>query len=48
MLPKELLAFRRAITAAANETLSVMGEHDDLVIAVALVCWWVGVWEVAL
>jgi len=41
-LVKELQNFRVKITAAANETLEAWreGDHDDLVLAVALACWW--------
>ena len=44
-LTSELRAFRRAFTNAGNETLSGVGEHDDMVIGVALCCWWAGVRE---
>jgi hypothetical protein len=41
-LLEELLAFRVKITAAAQETFAAgrHGEHDDLVLAVALAIWW--------
>jgi hypothetical protein len=41
-LVRELQAFQIRITAAANETFGTwrQGEHDDLVLAVALACWW--------
>ncbi len=41
MLVRELENFRVKITAAANETFGAWreGQHDDLVIAVALACW---------
>ena len=41
LLRAELLNFRVKITAAANETFGAWreGEHDDLVLAVALACW---------
>lgn len=43
-LRKELAAFRVKITAAANETFGAWreGDHDDLVLAVGLACWWKG------
>jgi hypothetical protein len=39
---RELQQFQVKITAAANETFGVWrdGQHDDLVLAVALACWW--------
>jgi hypothetical protein len=42
LLVKELLAFQVKITAAANETFEAWRErdHDDLVLATALACWW--------
>lgn len=40
-LTQELLNFRVTITASANETFGAgrRGEHDDLVLALALACW---------
>jgi hypothetical protein len=52
VLYRELQNFRVKITAAANETFGAWreGEHDDLVLAVALAAWvgehcWVGPWD---
>jgi hypothetical protein len=40
VLVQELLNFRVRITEAANETFGAgEGEHDDIVLAVALACW---------
>ncbi len=39
-LLRELQAFQRQITESGNATFEGVGEHDDLVIAVALACWW--------
>lgn len=41
VLKKELANFKVKITAAANETFGAWreGQHDDLVLAVALACW---------
>jgi hypothetical protein len=41
-LVRELQNFQVKITAAANETFGVWrdGQHDDLVLAVALASWW--------
>jgi hypothetical protein len=41
-LVRELQQFQVKITAAANEAFGVWreGQHDDLVLAVALACWW--------
>lgn len=41
-LVQELLNFRLAITPAGHETFGAWrhGQHDDLVLAVALACWW--------
>ncbi|HEY7309267.1 MAG TPA: hypothetical protein VH643_07930 [Gemmataceae bacterium] len=41
-LVRELQNFQVKITAAANETFGVWrdGQHDDLVLAVGLACWW--------
>jgi hypothetical protein len=40
LLAKELLDFRLKITPAANEIFEArQGAHDDLVLAVALACW---------
>ncbi len=39
-LQVELLAFQRRITARGHDAFQGVGEHDDLVIAVALACWW--------
>jgi hypothetical protein len=41
-LVKELLAFKVKITAAAHETFESWRkrDHDDLVLATALACWW--------
>jgi hypothetical protein len=38
----KLRAFERRFTARGNETLDGAGEHDDLVIAAALIAWWAG------
>ncbi len=42
LLVRELQNFQVRITAAANETFGTWrdGQHDDLVLAVALACWW--------
>jgi hypothetical protein len=42
VLVRELQQFQVKITAAANETFGVWreGQHDDLVLAVALASWW--------
>lgn len=42
VLRRELGNFKIKITAAANETFGAWreGEHDDLVLAVAMACWW--------
>jgi hypothetical protein len=42
VLVRELQQFQVKITAAANERFGVWrdGQHDDLVLAVALACWW--------
>ncbi len=37
---RELQAFQRRITEHGNNAFEGVGEHDDLVIAVALACWW--------
>jgi hypothetical protein len=44
LLARELLNFQVKITATAHDTYGAWreGTHDDLVLAVALVCWWVG------
>jgi hypothetical protein len=40
-LVQELLNFRVVITEAANETFGASsGEHDDIVLAVSLACWY--------
>ncbi len=39
-LQRELLAFQRRITESGNTAFEGVGQHDDLVIAAALVCWW--------
>jgi len=41
-LVRELQNFQVKITAAANETFGTWrdGQHDDLVLAVAMACWW--------
>jgi hypothetical protein len=41
-LVHELQQFQVKITASAHETFGVWraGQHDDLVLAVALACWW--------
>ncbi len=39
-LQVELQAFQRRITARGHDAFQGIGEHDDLVIAVALACWW--------
>ena len=36
---RELQAFQRRITARGYSAFGGVGEHDDLVIAVALICW---------
>ncbi len=38
-LTLELRAFERTVTRHANEQFEGRGQHDDLVIACALVCW---------
>ncbi len=45
ILINELLNFEVKITAPANDTYGAWreGTHDDLVLAVAMVCWWVSV-----
>ena len=42
ILVRELENFRVKITAAAHETFGAWreGQHDDLVLAAALACWW--------
>jgi hypothetical protein len=42
VLVRELQQFQVKITVAAHETFGVWrdGQHDDLVLAVALACWW--------
>jgi len=44
-LVNELLNFQVKVTAAANDVYGAWreGTHDDLVLAVALTCWWVSV-----
>ncbi len=37
---REFLAFQRQITESGHDAFEGVGEHDDLVIAVALACWW--------
>ncbi len=37
---RELQAFQRRITESGHCAFEGVGEHDDLVIAVALACWW--------
>ncbi len=39
-LLRELQAFQRRITERGDNTFEGVGSHDDLVIAVALACWW--------
>ena len=39
-LQVELLAFQRRITEHGHDAFEGVGAHDDLVIAVALACWW--------
>ncbi len=39
-LQVELQAFQRRITESGHDAFQGVGEHDDLVIAVALACWW--------
>ncbi len=39
-LQVELQAFQRRITERGHDAFQGVGEHDDLVIAVALACWW--------
>jgi hypothetical protein len=42
LLMRELQQFQVKITAYANETFGALGggQHDDMVIALALACWW--------
>jgi len=42
LLRQELLNFRVKISAAAHDTYGAWreGQHDDLVLATALACWW--------
>ena len=40
VLQRELQAFQRRITLTGHSAFEGVGQHDDLVIAVALVCWW--------
>ena len=37
---REFLAFQQRITDCGNNAFEGVGSHDDLVIAVALACWW--------
>ncbi len=37
---RELQAFQRRITESGHSAFQGVGEHDDLVIATVLVCWW--------
>ena len=37
---RELQAFQRRIAERGHDAFEGVGEHDDLVIAVALACWW--------
>ncbi len=48
-LVRELQNFQVRITASAHETFGVWrdGQHDDLVLAVALACWWAEHWPSA-
>ncbi len=39
-LVRELRAFKRTIASPRHASFAGAGEHDDLVIAVALVVWW--------
>ncbi len=39
-LQVELQAFQRRITDRGHDAFEGVGSHDDLVIAVALACWW--------
>jgi hypothetical protein len=39
---RELLDFKREITKRGNAVFGGEREHDDLVNAVALACWWSG------
>ena len=39
-LLRELQAFQRRTTESGNNAFEGVGSHDDLVIAVALACWW--------
>jgi hypothetical protein len=39
-LLRELRTFQRRITESGHDAFEGVGEHDDLVIAVALACWW--------
>lgn len=42
LLIKELLNFKIKVTAAGNDTYEAWreGDHDDMVLAAALACWW--------
>ena len=42
VLTAELRAFERTIGAGGHTAVEGRAEHDDLVIAAALVAWWVG------
>ena len=42
VLKGELRAFERKIGARGHTAFEGKGEHDDLVVAAALACWWVG------
>ncbi len=37
---REFLAFQQRITERGHNAFEGVGEHDDLVIGVALSCWW--------
>jgi len=44
VLRDELAAFQMRVTDRANLTFdAISGHHDNLVVAVALCCWWIGV-----
>ena len=39
-LMRELRAFKKRLHQGGHATFGGVGEHDDLVVAVALVVWW--------